>query len=67
MKEKYTKPELESKPYAQFENVLACCNKNSSLCIGTWGGSSYSSHQNHGNAGRPGRPGRPGYFGHHWW
>ncbi|HWQ71411.1 MAG TPA: hypothetical protein VN370_03730, partial [Desulfitobacteriaceae bacterium] len=72
MKEKYNKPEIESKPYAQFENVLACCNKNSGSCVGSLssGGASYSSHQNQGitgfsgGSGRHGRPGHFGGFGH---
>lgn len=27
MKKKYTKPELDTKAYAQFENVFTACNK----------------------------------------
>lgn len=47
MKEKYIKPELETKPYAQFESVFAGCNKNKVPCTvdGSPGdGPSYSSH-----------------------
>ncbi|HWQ71410.1 MAG TPA: hypothetical protein VN370_03725 [Desulfitobacteriaceae bacterium] len=56
MKEKYNKPELESKPYAQFENVFAACTKNNAAdCVANtiWppAGPSYSSHQSLG--GKP--------------
>lgn len=29
MKKEYTKPEIDAKAYAQFENVFTTCNKNS--------------------------------------
>lgn len=28
MKKEYTKPEIDAKAYAQFENVFTTCNKN---------------------------------------
>lgn len=53
MKETYIKPELDSKPYAQFESVFADCNKTPGIigCVSNPlynenDGASYSKHQN---------------------
>lgn len=52
MKKKYSKPELDTKAYAQFENVFTGCNKNpaDSDCVSDSmylpsDGSSYCQHQ----------------------
>jgi len=31
MKKEYTKPELDTKAYAQFENVFTACNKGNAI------------------------------------
>lgn len=51
MKKEYSKPELDTKAYAQFENVFTGCDKTpgwTDCQFGEWlpsEGSSYSSHQ----------------------
>jgi len=52
MKKSYTKPVLDVKAYAQFENVFAYCTnsnhrrKNCAYYVGDWNGSQSSPHHN---------------------
>lgn len=56
MKKKYTKPELDSKGYAQFENVFTQCTKGNSKrgcsIVPSWApsGSDYAAYGNNPSA-----------------